>query len=99
MKTKILPVQLSLTGKYYSINLFWLISILLISVGNYVSAQGSSGMTFMVSQSGSDNNPGTRSQPFATLEAARDAARRAGPGDHRIIVRPGEYYLSSTTGT
>jgi hypothetical protein len=31
--------------------------------------------------------------PFTTLFAARDAARQAGPGPHRIIVQPGEYYL------
>jgi len=29
-----------------------------------------------------------------TLEAARDAARQAGPGPHRIVVKPGDYFLA-----
>lgn len=31
----------------------------------------------------------------ATLTAARDAARKAGAGPHRIVVRPGEYFLTA----
>ena len=30
----------------------------------------------------------------ATIEAARDAARKAGAGPHRIVVMPGEYFLT-----
>lgn len=49
---------------------------------------------FFLSPSGNDQNPGTQDRPFATLEAARDAARKAGAGPHRIGLLPGEYFLS-----
>lgn len=49
-----------------------------------------------VGTDGRDDRPGTREQPLASLEAARDAARRAGAGPHRIVVLPGEYHLART---
>jgi hypothetical protein len=61
---------------------------------NYIAAQNNKGKTFVVAPGGSDSNPGTKSQPLATLEAARDAARLSEPGNHLIIVLPGEYYLT-----
>lgn len=84
-------------SKNYSwlITLTFLVTVLLVLPDYYATAQNSSGKTFIVAPGGSDNNPGTISQPLATLEAARDAARKAGPGNHRIIVRPGEYYLTT----
>ena len=51
---------------------------------------------FYVAPTGIDSNPGTKGQPFATLPTARDAARLAGAGSHRIIVMPGEYFLTKT---
>lgn len=51
---------------------------------------------FVVGPGGKDTNPGTKEKPLATLEAARDAARKAGPGPHRIVVKPGEYFLEKT---
>ncbi len=33
-------------------------------------------------------------QPFATIEAARDAARKSDAGPHRIVVMPGNYFLT-----
>jgi hypothetical protein len=54
------------------------------------------GATFVVAPNGDDANPGTEQQPLATLEAARDAARRAEEGPHRIVVMPGDYFLSAT---
>jgi len=51
---------------------------------------------FYVAPGGSDQQPGTREQPMATLEAARDAARGAGNGPHRMVVMPGDYFLSET---
>jgi len=48
---------------------------------------------FYVAPSGDDANAGTVEKPFATLEAARDTARKAGAGPHRIVVMPGEYFL------
>ncbi len=40
------------------------------------SAAGAASHEFFVSSTGSDTNAGTRSKPFATLEAARDAVRK-----------------------
>lgn len=47
-----------------------------------------------VAPAGGDTNPGTEQQPLASLEAARDAARKAGDGPHRIVITPGEYFLT-----
>ena len=49
-----------------------------------------SGITWWVATDGLDTNPGTATQPFATLQAA---ANRANPGD-QIRVRAGVYYQS-----
>ena len=49
---------------------------------------------FYVSPTGGDGNDGVRERPFATLDAARDAARKAGAGPHRIELLPGEHFLS-----
>lgn len=51
--------------------------------------------TFTVAPGGLDSNPGSAEQPLATLEAARDAARKAKGGPHRIVLAPGEYFLAS----
>lgn len=51
---------------------------------------------FYVAANGKDDNPGTKERPLATPEAARDAARKAGTGPHRIIVMPGDYFLAKT---
>ena len=55
-----------------------------------------SAVTLYVATRGTDTQMGTQLQPLATLDAARDAARRAGAGQHRIVVLPGEYYLEKT---
>jgi hypothetical protein len=54
-----------------------------------------------VAPAGSDANPGTRQQPFASLEKARDAVRAlkargtlAGPVAVRLL--PGEYHVAKT---
>lgn len=48
---------------------------------------------FYVSPSGSDANPGTEAEPFATLEAARDAIRAASPlgGPMTVYLRAGTH--------
>ena len=62
--------------------------ILLLAGGTY-------GAELFVAPDGSNTNPGTRSQPFKTLEAARDAARKlAGP--KTVFVRGGAYELERT---
>ena len=46
-----------------------------------------------VSPTGSDNNPGTKEKPFATLERARDAVRKLTQDEPRcIMMRGGDYY-------
>lgn len=47
-----------------------------------------------VSVSGKDNNSGTREQPLKSFEAARDAARNKASANCRIVILPGEYFLS-----
>ena len=76
--------------------LFLFLSVILIlSVSlNITVGQELKGKTIVVAPGGSDSNPGTKSQPMATLEAARDAARTAGSGNHCILILPGEYYLT-----
>jgi hypothetical protein len=53
-----------------------------------------SGNTFYVSTAGNDNNPGTISQPFATLEKARDAIRASGNDGVTVYIKGGTYYLT-----
>lgn len=50
---------------------------------------------FIVAPQGDDTHDGTAAHPLRTLAVARDAARQAGPGPHRIVVRPGDYFLSA----
>lgn len=54
---------------------------------------------FHLSPAGSDTHPGTRSQPFRTLDKARQAVRAAIPGmqgDIAVTIHGGSYPLSST---
>lgn len=56
------------------------------------------GSDYYVSNDGSDGNPGTLAQPFATLNAARDAIRSlahplASPAT--VYIKGGRYYLQS----
>jgi len=44
-----------------------------------------------VSPTGSDTNPGTKTKPLATLEAARDRLRARGTGKNTITLRRGTY--------
>ncbi len=50
---------------------------------------------FYVAPGGRDDQRGTRESPLLTLAAARDAARNAAGGPHRIVVLPGEYFLAA----
>lgn len=52
-------------------------------------------LVFFVSPSGSDTNPGTQEQPFATLGKAHGLAKyQAGKQPVTICLREGTYYLS-----
>jgi hypothetical protein len=68
-----------------------LAAILFASLGTMALAAD-----FYVSPDGNDSRSGSAGQPMATMETARDAARRAGAGPHRIVLMPGEYFLSKT---
>lgn len=60
----------------------------------YAAAQA----TYYVSPTGSDSNPGTQSQPFATVTKARDVIRTINgnmTGDIIVYLRGGKYYLNS----
>jgi hypothetical protein len=49
---------------------------------------------FHVAPDGNDANPGTKEQPFATLDRARDAVRTIAPEQsRRVVLRGGTYYL------
>jgi len=45
-----------------------------------------------VAPTGADRNPGTEDRPFASLSAARDAARRLAGSGHVISLAPGRYF-------
>jgi len=54
--------------------------------------------TFYISPNGNDGNPGTETQPFKTLEKARDTIRTINSnmsGDIIVYLRAGTYTLSS----
>ncbi len=72
-----------------------LVAVIAAMIGSLAVGEASRGATFYVAPGGKDGNPGTQAQPLATLEAARDAARKAGAGPHRIVVMPGEYFLAA----
>jgi hypothetical protein len=52
---------------------------------------------FYVSPDGNDANPGSSEKPFKTLEAARDAVRRAkGTEGATVILKAGRYFRTET---
>ena len=77
------------------------VSLLLLGALN-TEAASRGPLDFYVSTQGSDQNPGTQSQPFASLEKARDAIRTLKQtsglprGGVRVIVQPGDYLRSTT---
>ena len=63
------------------------------------AAMAAGGGAFYVSPTGSDENPGTESKPFATIEKARDAVReinRAMTGNVVVVLRGGTYAIDRT---
>jgi hypothetical protein len=58
------------------------------------TTSGAGAATIYIAANGNDAWPGTQLQPLATLQGARDAARKTPLGvPRRIIVHPGEYFL------
>jgi hypothetical protein len=63
------------------------------------STAAASQNTFYVSPTGNDKNPGTKSEPFATVERARDEVRKVNKkmsGDIEVILHSGIYQISET---
>jgi len=52
--------------------------------------------TFHVAPAGNDHNAGSKDKPFASLPAARDAARAAGGSGHVILLATGRYFHAAT---
>ena len=72
------------------------VAMLLAVLLGFAAGAAAHAGTFVVAPGGKDDNSGTKEQPLATLAAARDAARKAGAGPHRVTVMPGEYFLTET---
>ncbi len=68
----------------------------MLAAGAICHADGATATDIYVAVNGDDGNAGIREKPFATLETARDAARKSGAGPHRIVVTPGDYFLANT---
>lgn len=70
---------------------------LLISAAQIAFTHSWAETVFHVAPTGNDNNSGTRSAPYATLERARQALRLAGSNEaRRVIVHGGTYELRTT---
>jgi hypothetical protein len=82
--------------------LFILLLVAVLSSSAFNAAAASEPIKFYVSTSGNDLNNGTLEQPFATLEAAKNAVRNlkksgnAQPKPVEIIIKGGVYYLEET---
>jgi len=78
------------------ISLLTVLSVLTVAGGLCASSFGA-GAELFVSPSGDDANPGTKEKPFATLEAARDAARsRRKSGPVTVRLGGGDYFRTKT---
>jgi hypothetical protein len=76
----------------------WLIASLLLFAASVAEAAADQA-TFFVAPGGSDANPGTEAQPFASIERARQAVRSVNKemtGDIRIVLRGGTYRIDRT---
>ncbi len=72
-----------------------IVGLIAATLGCSVACRTARAATFYVAPNGKDTDFGTKERPLATLEAARDVARKAGAGPHRIVVTPGEYFLAN----
>ena len=66
----------------------------MLVLSSFLFAKGQTEAIFYVSPNGNNSNSGKRDQPLATLEAARDALRKSQTTTHRLVILPGEYFLS-----
>jgi hypothetical protein len=80
---------------------FLAVVCVLVAVSGFNTAAASAEVqqTFHVSLGGSDDNPGTKAEPFASIEKARDAVRQINgnmTGDIVVVLKGGTYNLSET---
>ncbi|MDH7571135.1 MAG: right-handed parallel beta-helix repeat-containing protein, partial [Armatimonadota bacterium] len=74
-----------------------LVGLMIMSAVAWNAAGCAAAPQFFVAVDGSDTNPGTEAQPFASLEKARDALRSAGSrAGATVWVKPGVYPRSAT---
>ena len=80
--------------------IFRAMEIRLLALGLFLVAPPLGAGDFHVSPTGNDLNPGTRREPFASLERARNAVRerkqREPDRDYRVWLRGGVYRLTNT---
>jgi hypothetical protein len=76
----------------------WLIAFLVLFAASATEAAAAQA-TFCVAPGGSDANPGSESQPFASIERARQAVRAMNKemaGDILVVLRGGVYRIDRT---
>jgi len=81
-----------------ALSLSLLIAILLVHSICTISVAAAE-YVFYVSPQGNDNNPGTITQPFATIERAKEKVREISgnmTSDVTVYLRGGEYFLNNT---
>lgn len=82
--------------------LLMVVFVTVLGCSLFDTTRASEPVTFYVSVNGSDLNKGTREEPFATLEAAKNAVRKFKKKDIRltnpveVIIGGGIYYLDET---
>ncbi|QDH23078.1 right-handed parallel beta-helix repeat-containing protein [Saccharibacillus brassicae] len=86
-----------------SLKIIWLFLVLAVVTHTIPihEAKGAAAVqaTYYVAPSGSDSNPGTSAQPFATVEKARDVVRTINAnmtGDIYVYLKQGDYYVDRT---
>ena len=65
------------------------------NLGIFAPDCGNTIADFYVATNGNDNNSGSLSAPFATLDRARRAVKGMPGGQHTVMVRGGTYYLQA----
>jgi hypothetical protein len=72
-------------------------AVWLLILAALIAFTASRAAVFHVAPKGNDNNPGTLTAPYATLERARQAVRTAGSNEaRRVVVHGGAYELRTT---
>ena len=76
-----------------------IISLSILLPGGTIIVKAAIQATYYVAPDGSDSNPGTLTQPFATIQKARDVVSTINSdmtGDIYVYIKQGTYYITST---